>query len=101
MLVNVRIWYTLSEAWLHDGALALVNPAVDIHSGEAAMVCFGENRETALKWGYFLPNSVIELRSATPGFPVYTYTREQQQSDMDPLIVIGKVMGEWVEPKRG
>jgi transcriptional regulator with XRE-family HTH domain len=92
---------SMSAAGLHDGALALVNPAADVHSGDAAMVCFGEDRETALKWVYFLPRGVIELRSATPGFPVYTYTSDQQLSEEAPMIIIGRVMGEWVEPKKG
>jgi phage repressor protein C with HTH and peptisase S24 domain len=92
---------SMSEAGLHDGALALVNPAVEAHSGDAALVCFGENRETALKWVYFLPGGAIELRSATPGFPIYSFTREQQASEDAPLVIIGKVMGEWGELKRG
>jgi transcriptional regulator with XRE-family HTH domain len=92
---------SMSEAGLHDGALALVNPAADVHSGDAAMVAFGPDRETALKWVYYMPGGVIELRSATPGFPVYSFTRDQQMSEESPLIIIGKVMGEWSEPKRG
>jgi transcriptional regulator with XRE-family HTH domain len=92
---------SMSEAGLNDGRLALVNPAVEPHSGDAALVCFGERRDTAIKWIYYLPEGAIELRSATPGFPVIRYTREQQMSEEDPLIIIGKVMGEWGEPKRG
>ena len=91
----------MSEAGLSDGRLALVNPAVEPRSGDPALVCYGPNRDTAIKWIYFLPNGEIELRSATSGFPVVRYTKEQQLSSDNPLIVIGKVMGEWGEPKRG
>jgi transcriptional regulator with XRE-family HTH domain len=92
---------SMSAAGMPDGTEVVVNPAEDVHSGDAAMVCFGESRKTAIKWVYFKPDDTIEIRSATPGFPVYEYTREQQMNPESPLIIIGRVMCYTGIPKRG
>ena len=92
---------SMSAAGLQNGMLAAVNPNEEVYSGQAALVCFGENRETAIKRVYYLPDGSVELRSATPGFPVTTYTKEQKEYEDAPLIIIGRVMGAWTEPTRG
>jgi phage repressor protein C with HTH and peptisase S24 domain len=92
---------SMSEAGIRDGDEIVVNPAEDVHSGDAALVCFGANRDTAVRWAYFLPGGEIELRSATPGFPSLRFTKEQQESEDDPLMIIGRVMAYAGEPKRG
>jgi SOS-response transcriptional repressor LexA len=92
---------SMSEAGIRDGDEVVVNPVQDVYSGDAAMVRFGEDRDTAIKWVYFLPGGVIELRSATPGFPVYSFTREQQLSEEAPMEIVGRVMVYTGMPKRG
>jgi transcriptional regulator with XRE-family HTH domain len=87
---------SMSDAGFHNGMLALINPAADVYGGEPALVCFGPDRSTAIKRVFYLPDRVIELRSDSPGYPVYTYTYEQQKSEENPLIIIGRVMGAWV-----
>ena len=91
---------SMSEAGIRDGDEVVVNPAMDVYNGDVAMVSYGPNRSTALKWVYNLPNGAIELRSATPGFPIFTYTTEQQESDSG-VEIIGKVMVYTGQPKRG
>gem|GEM_PF-5754855 len=49
---------------------------------------------------YNLPGGTIELRSATPGFPIFTYTAEQQKTGCG-VVIIGKVMVYTGLPKRG
>jgi phage repressor protein C with HTH and peptisase S24 domain len=92
---------SMSEAGIRDRDEIVVNPAEDVHSGDAALVCFGPYRDTAVKWVYFLPGGAIELRSATPGFPNMHFTKEQQLSEDDPLTIIGRVMAYTGVPKRG
>jgi hypothetical protein len=92
---------SMSEADIRDGDEIVINPAEDVHSGDAALVSFGPNRDTAVKWVYFLPGGWIELRSATPGFPSLSFTKEQQESEESPLVIIGRVMAYTGVPKRG
>jgi transcriptional regulator with XRE-family HTH domain len=92
---------SMSEADLIDGFNAIINPAEDVHSGDSAMVCYGEDRTVALKRVYFLPEGAIEIRSATPGYPIMKFTHEQQMSEYAPMTIIGRVMGVYGKPKRG
>ena len=92
---------SMAAAGLPDGTEVVVNPAEEVHSADVAMVCFGEDWKTAIKWIYFKPGGVIEMRSASPGYPVYEYTKEQQENPENPLIIIGKVMSFTGVPKRG
>jgi transcriptional regulator with XRE-family HTH domain len=92
---------SMSAAKIYNGDEIVVNPAEDIHSGDAALVCFGPHRDTAVKWVYFLPSGDIELRSATPGFPNLKFTKEQQESEESPVTIIGRVMSYTGVPKRG
>lgn len=92
---------SMSAAGLYDGVEVVINPIEDVRSGDAALVCYGDDRTTAIKWVYFLPGGVIEIRSATPGFPVYRYTKEEQEHPEHPVIIIGKVMVFTGVPKRG
>jgi transcriptional regulator with XRE-family HTH domain len=92
---------SMEAAGLTEGFYAIINPAVDVYSGDSAMVRYGENKSTALKRVYYLPGGAIELRSASPGYPVITYSRDQQMSECDGLDIIGRVMGIYGRPKRG
>jgi phage repressor protein C with HTH and peptisase S24 domain len=92
---------SMEEANLIDGCQAVINPAEDVYSGDSAMVCFGENRTVALKRVYYHPGGAIELRSASQGYPVITYSKEQQTSENDSLQIIGKVVAFSGKPVRG
>jgi phage repressor protein C with HTH and peptisase S24 domain len=92
---------SMSEADIRDGDEIVINPAEDVHSGDVALVCYGSNKDTAVKWVYFLPGGGIEIRSATPGFPNIKFTKEQQESEESPVTIIGRVMAYTGVPKRG
>lgn len=91
----------MSDAGLQNGTEAVINPAEDIRNGDAALVCHGHDGDIEIKWVYFKPEGAVELRSATPGFPIYEYTKEEQKNPENPLTLIGKVMAFSGFPRRG
>jgi SOS-response transcriptional repressor LexA len=92
---------SMEEADMPDGAYAIVNPAETVYSGDSALCQYGEFKDMAFKWVYFLPDGAIELRSATSGYPVIKYEKDSEAWEYAPLTIIGKVMGTWNRPKRG
>lgn len=95
---------SMSDAGLYDGMLAVVNPVEDVYSGDVAMVCFGDMQDVAIKRVYYYQDGDVEIRSATPGFPVHRYARNDCEpiGDLPPKFrILGKVMGAWSVPKRG
>jgi SOS-response transcriptional repressor LexA len=92
---------SMEDADMPDGAYAVINPSEVVHSGDAAMCQYGAFRDVALKWVYFMPDGAIELRSATPGYPVMRYEKDSEKFEYEPLVIIGKVTATVGRPKRG
>lgn len=91
----------MEEAGLPDGANVCVNPAAEVHDGDAALVKYGDNGDVAIKWVYFHRNGSIELRSSSLRYPPKIFTREDLQEEDFYFKIIGKVMLSIGKPKRG
>lgn len=92
---------SMEEAGLPDGANVCVNPAAEVHDGDAALVKYGDNGDVAIKWVYFHRNGSIELRSSSLRYPPKIFTREDLQEEDFYFKIIGKVMLSIGKPKRG
>jgi transcriptional regulator with XRE-family HTH domain len=92
---------SMEDAGIISGTYAVINPGAEVSSGEAAMVRYGIDRTVALKRVYRMPGGGIELRSATPGYPVIRYSHDQQRDEDDWCEIMGKIMITFGRPIRG
>lgn len=92
---------SMEEAGLPDEANVCVNPAAEVHDGDAALVKYGDNGDVAIKWVYFHRNGSIELRSSSLRYPPKIFTREDLQEEDFYFKIVGKVMLSIGKPKRG
>lgn len=76
-------------AGLEEGVKAVINPAEEVYSGDAALVCY--DGSWMIKWVIFCPDGSVELRPANPN---YSPTRIEAAYAADPswFRIIGKVV---------
>jgi transcriptional regulator with XRE-family HTH domain len=92
---------SMIEAGLRAGDRVCINPAAEVHDGDAALVVYGPDRTAALKWVYFHRDGGVELRSASVLYPPRVFTKEQLQGEEFCFEIIGKVMLYFGRPQRG
>lgn len=89
---------SMEDANIHDGAVAIINPAEEVYDGEAALVCWNRD-QVAIKITYWLPDGGVELHSANQEHKkIYTFSREDIMEGH--LVIKGKVMWSGQRPKR-
>lgn len=89
---------SMVEAGIPDGADVAVNPAEEVREGDAALVCFGQHGDWAVKWVHFHRDGSIELRSSSSQYPVKVFPREDVENGF--LKVIGRITRVITSPKR-
>lgn len=89
---------SMEDANIHDGAVAIINPAEEVFDGEAALVCWNRD-QVAIKIIYWLPDGGVELHSANQEHKkIYTFSRDDVMEGH--LVIKGKVMWSGQRPKR-
>lgn len=89
---------SMEDADIHDGAVAVINPAEEVYDGDSALVCWNQD-QVAIKLVYWQPNGGVELHAANPKHSkVYTFSKED--CDEGNFVVKGKVMWSGQRPRR-
>lgn len=89
---------SMEDADIHDGAVAVINPAEEVYDGDSALVCWNQD-QVAIKLVYWQPNGGVELHAANPKHSkVYTFSKED--CDEGSFVVKGKVMWSGQRPRR-
>lgn len=89
---------SMEDADIHDGAVAVINPAEEVYDGDSALVCWNQD-QVAIKLIYWQPNGGVELHAANPKHSkVYTFSKED--CDEGNFVVKGKVMWSGQRPRR-
>lgn len=90
----------MEEANIPPGARVIINPSETVHTGEAALVCFGgEKRECTVKWVYQDSCGGMEIRSASLLYPPRKFSAEEVEDGA--IQIIGRVMGSFIKPIKG
>lgn len=76
-------------AGLVEGSVAIINPAEEVMSGDAALVVW--NDRGFIKWVIWKPGGDVELRSANPNYGPILVEKEYAENP-DWFKVIGKVV---------
>lgn len=89
---------SMEDADIHDGAVAVINPAEEVYDGDAALVCWNRD-QVAIKLVYWRPDGGVELHAANPKHSkVYTFSKDDR--DEGNFTVKGKVMWSGQRPRR-
>ena len=89
---------SMEDADIHDGAVAVINPAEEVYDGDSALVCWNQD-QVAIKLVYWQPNGGVELHAANPKHSkVYVFSKED--CDEGNFVVKGKVMWSGQRPRR-
>lgn len=89
---------SMEDADIHDGAVAVINPAEEVYDGDAALVCWNRD-QVAIKLVYWRPDGGVELHAANPKHTkVYTFSKGDR--DEGNFTVKGKVMWSGQRPRR-
>lgn len=89
---------SMEDADIHDGAVAVINPAEEVYDGDAALVCWNRD-QVAIKLVYWRPDGGVELHAANPKHTkVYTFSKDDR--DEGNFTVKGKVMWSGQRPRR-
>jgi len=89
---------SMEDADIHDGAVAVINPAEEVYDGDAALVCWNRG-QVAIKLVYWRPDGGVELHAANPKHSkVYTFSKDDR--DEGNFTVKGKVMWSGQRPRR-
>jgi phage repressor protein C with HTH and peptisase S24 domain len=81
---------SMEGAGINDGSKVVVNPAVEVHDGKTALVCYGLNNENAIKWVFSQTNGGVEIRSANPRYKPRYFTKEEIELGF--FHIVGKIM---------
>jgi phage repressor protein C with HTH and peptisase S24 domain len=90
---------SMEGAGIYNGARVVVNPAVEVHDGNPAMVCYGPNLENAIKWVFWQTDGGVEIRSANSRYKSRFFNREERELGF--FHVIGKVVMVITKPLNG
>jgi len=90
---------SMEEAGIPDGAKVAINPAAEVYDGDSALVCYGLNRERAVKWIYWGTDGSVKIRSSNSRYEPRIFTKEDR--DLGFFFVVGKVMQVSTKPLRG
>lgn len=89
---------SMEDADIHDGAVAVINPAEEVYDGDAALVYWNRD-QVAIKLVYWRPDGGVELHAANPKHSkVYTFSKDDR--DEGNFTVKGKVMWSGQRPRR-
>ncbi|MDO5116552.1 MAG: S24 family peptidase [Synergistaceae bacterium] len=80
---------SMEGAGLTEGSIAVINPAEETISGDAALVVWNDN--WFIKWVVYMPNGDVELRSANPAYSPIKVEREYAENP-DWFKIVGKVV---------
>jgi hypothetical protein len=81
---------SMDRAGIRSGDKIIVNHAVEVKDGNAALVCYGPNREYAVKWVYWENDGGVTIRSANRRYQPRTFSREDIENNL--FSVVGKVV---------
>ena len=88
----------MDGAGIHDGAVAVINPAEEVRDGDAALVRWHRD-QVAIKLVYWRTDGGVELHSADPRYmKTYTFTGDERQTGA--FRVEGRVMWVGQRPRR-
>jgi hypothetical protein len=90
---------SMEGAGIRGGDKIIVNHAVEVKDGNAALVCYGPNREYAVKWVYWENDGGVTIRSANRRYQPRTFSREDIENDF--FSVVGKVVQVVTKPLNG
>jgi phage repressor protein C with HTH and peptisase S24 domain len=90
---------SMEPAGIYDGSKVAINPAVEVRDGNPALVCYGINKEKAVKWVYWQTDGGVEIRSANQRYMPRTFTKEDIELGF--FFIIGKVMQVITRPLNG
>ncbi|MDD3768941.1 MAG: LexA family transcriptional regulator, partial [Aminobacterium colombiense] len=91
---------SMEGAGIPDRSTVVVNPAEEVYDGDVALVCFGLQKEWAIKWVYFdTKDGSVEIRSAAPQYKPRSFTKEE--INMGLFYIVGKVTLLTAVPRKG
>jgi transcriptional regulator with XRE-family HTH domain len=85
----------MAGAGLRDGSMALVNPSENCQNGDLVLAFVGPRLEVTARWCYWLPGDIIELRCASPDYPVFRFQCGKDWETPPELNIRGKIVGAW------
>jgi len=90
---------SMAEAGIPDGSRVAINPAATINDGESALVCYGLNKERAIKWVYWQTDGSVKIRSSNPRYEPRVFTKEDRELGF--FCTVGRVMQVITKPLKG
>ena len=90
---------SMEDAGIPDGARVAINPAATVNDGNPALVCYGLNKERAIKWVHWQTDGGVKIRSANPRYEPRIFTKEDIELGF--FFVVGKVMQVITKPLNG